>query len=81
VVLELSSFQIELAVALTPDIAVFTNLSPDHLDRQAGWAGYFGASARLVLREGGPDRAIIGGGTEVEGQFTSPIQLSPGVNR
>ncbi|MBT8409452.1 MAG: UDP-N-acetylmuramoyl-L-alanine--D-glutamate ligase, partial [Alphaproteobacteria bacterium] len=31
VVLELSSYQTELARALTPDIAVFTNLSPDHL--------------------------------------------------
>ncbi|MGB0799121.1 MAG: Mur ligase family protein, partial [Planktomarina sp.] len=33
VVLELSSYQTDLARALTPDIAVFTNLSPDHLDR------------------------------------------------
>src|SRR6056297_4281122 len=32
VVLELSSYQTDLARALTPDVAVFTNLSPDHLD-------------------------------------------------
>ena len=37
VVLELSSYQTELARSLTPDIAVFTNLSPDHLDRHAGY--------------------------------------------
>lgn len=36
VVLELSSYQIELARALAPDIAVFINLSPDHLDRHNG---------------------------------------------
>ena len=36
IVLELSSYQTELARALTPDIAVFTNLSPDHLDRHGG---------------------------------------------
>ena len=47
VVLELSSYQTELARALTPDIAVFTNLSPDHLDRHAGMGGYFAAKRRL----------------------------------
>ena len=59
VVLELSSYQTDLARALTPDVAVFTNLSPDHLDRHAGMGGYFAAKRRLFA-EGGPDRAIIG---------------------
>ncbi len=43
VVLELSSYQTDLARALTPDIAVFTNLSPDHQDRHGGIGGYFAA--------------------------------------
>ena len=59
VVLELSSYQTDLARALTPDIAVFTNLSPDHLDRHSGMGGYFAAKRRLFA-EGGPDRAVIG---------------------
>ncbi|MEP2715885.1 UDP-N-acetylmuramoyl-L-alanine--D-glutamate ligase [Pseudophaeobacter sp.] len=59
VVLELSSYQTELARALTPDVAIFTNLSEDHLDRHAGMGGYFAAKRRLFA-EGGPDRAIIG---------------------
>ncbi|MEL7253524.1 MAG: UDP-N-acetylmuramoyl-L-alanine--D-glutamate ligase [Pseudomonadota bacterium] len=59
VVLELSSYQTELARALTPDVAVFTNLSPDHLDRHGGFGGYFAAKRRL-FSEGGPDRAVIG---------------------
>jgi UDP-N-acetylmuramoylalanine--D-glutamate ligase len=67
VVLELSSYQTELARALTPDITVFTNLSPDHLDRHHGMGGYFAAKRRL-FSEGGPDRAIIGV-DELEGQF------------
>ncbi len=67
VVLELSSYQTELARALTPDVAVFTNLSPDHLDRHGGMGGYFAAKARLFTM-GGPDRAVIGV-DEVEGQF------------
>ncbi|MGR3710859.1 MAG: UDP-N-acetylmuramoyl-L-alanine--D-glutamate ligase [Alterinioella nitratireducens] len=67
IVLELSSYQTELARALTPDIAVFTNLSPDHLDRHGGMGGYFAAKRRLFA-EGGPDRAIIGV-DEVEGAY------------
>ena len=59
IVLELSSYQTELARALTPDVAVFTNLTPDHLDRHGGFGGYFAAKRRL-FSEGGPDRAVIG---------------------
>ena len=77
VVLELSSYQTELARSLTPDVAVFTNLSPDHLDRHGGMGGYFAAKRRLFA-EGGPDRAIIGV-DETEGRFLAG-QLSEGPN-
>jgi len=77
VVLELSSYQTELARSLTPDVAVFTNLSPDHLDRHGGLGGYFAAKRRLFA-EGGPDRAIIGV-DEVEGSYLAG-QLSEGPN-
>lgn len=66
-VLELSSYQTELARSLGPDIAVFMNLSPDHLDRHGGLGGYFAAKARLFTA-GGPDRSIIGV-DEMEGQY------------
>ncbi|WP_372885309.1 UDP-N-acetylmuramoyl-L-alanine--D-glutamate ligase [Shimia sp.] len=75
VVLELSSYQTELARSLTPDIAVFTNLSPDHLDRHGGAGGYFAAKRRLFA-EGGPDRAVIGV-DEPEGAFLAG-QMSMG---
>ncbi|MCF6234132.1 MAG: UDP-N-acetylmuramoyl-L-alanine--D-glutamate ligase [Rhodobacteraceae bacterium] len=75
VVLELSSYQTELARSLTPDVAVFTNLSPDHLDRHGGLGGYFAAKRRLFA-EGGPDRAIIGV-DEDEGAFLAG-QMSEG---
>ncbi|WP_027243548.1 UDP-N-acetylmuramoyl-L-alanine--D-glutamate ligase [Leisingera daeponensis] len=77
VVLELSSYQTELARALTPDVAVFTNLSPDHLDRHGGMGGYFAAKRRLFA-EGGPDRAVIGI-DEDEGLFLAG-QLSEGAS-
>ncbi|MCY4167749.1 MAG: UDP-N-acetylmuramoyl-L-alanine--D-glutamate ligase [Rhodobacter sp.] len=75
VVLEFSSYQTDLARALTPDIAVFTNLSPDHLDRHGGVGGYFAAKRRLFV-EGAPDRAVIGV-DEPEGRFLAN-QLSMG---
>ena len=75
VVLELSSYQTELARALTPDVAVFINLSPDHLDRHGGMGGYFAAKRRLFA-EGGPDRAVIGV-DEAEGAFLAG-QLAEG---
>lgn len=59
IVLELSSYQTDLARALAPDIAVFMNLSPDHLDRHSGLGGYFAAKRRLFI-EGGPERSVIG---------------------
>lgn len=76
VVLELSSYQTELARSLTPDVCVFTNLSPDHLDRHAGFGGYFAAKRRLFA-EGGPDRAVIGV-DEDEGRFlANQLQEAP----
>lgn len=71
VVLELSSYQIDLARALQPDIAVFTNLSPDHLDRHGGIGGYFAAKRRLFT-QGGPERSVIGV-DENEGRFLANV--------
>lgn len=80
VVLELSSYQTDLARALTPDVAVFTNLTPDHLDRHAGLGGYFAAKRRLFA-EGGPDRAIIGV-DETEGRYlANQLAVGPGDDR
>ena len=70
-VLELSSYQIELARALQPDVAVFLNLSPDHLDRHGGMGGYFAAKRRLFT-QGGPERSIIGV-DENEGRFLANV--------
>ncbi|TGN62032.1 UDP-N-acetylmuramoyl-L-alanine--D-glutamate ligase [Paracoccus liaowanqingii] len=79
-VLELSSYQTDLARALTPDVAVFTNLSPDHLDRHGGLGGYFAAKRRLFA-EGGPDRAVIGV-DEPEGQYLAgQLAMGPADDR
>ena len=57
-VLELSSFQIEIANFLSPDIAIFLNFSKDHLDRHGGIGGYFNSKAGLFYK-GMPKFSII----------------------
>ena len=71
VVLELSSYQTEVARSLTPDIAVFLNLTPDHLDRHGGLGGYFAAKRRLFTA-GAPERSVIGV-DQPEGQWLANL--------
>ncbi len=59
-VLELSSFQLDLAKSFRPDIAVMLNISPDHLDRHGDMAGYIAAKKRIFANQTKDDTAIIG---------------------
>lgn len=58
-VLELSSFQIDLAHSLACDIALLTNITPDHLDRYPDFAAYAAAKARLFDMQPDGATAII----------------------
>ncbi len=70
-ILEISSYQAELARTLHPDIAVFTNLTADHLDRHSGKGGYFAAKSRLFTM-GSPERCVIGV-DEKEGRYLANL--------
>ncbi|MBI1366752.1 MAG: UDP-N-acetylmuramoyl-L-alanine--D-glutamate ligase [Alphaproteobacteria bacterium] len=59
-VLELSSFQLDLATSLRANIAVLLNVSPDHLDRHGDMAGYVAAKRRIFLNQTADDWAIVG---------------------
>ena len=62
-VLELSSYQLDLTVKAAFDIAVWLNISPDHLDRHGGMDGYVAAKRRIFRDRADPRRtqtAIIG---------------------
>ena len=52
-VLELSSFQIDLTHSLDCDVAVLTNITPDHLDRYEGFDAYAASKARLFEMSNG----------------------------
>jgi len=56
-VIEVSSFQIDLAPSLAPTVGVLLNLTPDHLDRHGTMANYAAVKERLVAKA---ERALIG---------------------
>lgn len=56
-VIEMSSYQIDLAPSLSPSIGLLLNLSPDHIDRHGTMEHYAAVKERLVIAA---DTAIIG---------------------
>jgi UDP-N-acetylmuramoylalanine--D-glutamate ligase len=58
-VLEVSSFQLEGTRKFHPKVALFTNLSPDHLDRHPSFEAYAAAKARVFANQTGDDFAVV----------------------
>jgi UDP-N-acetylmuramoylalanine--D-glutamate ligase len=58
-VAELSSFQLELIENFEPKIAIFLNLTPDHLDRHKTLAAYGAAKARIFENQTAEDFAVL----------------------
>ncbi len=59
-VMEVSSYQLDLLSSAVFDIAVLLNLSPDHLHRHGGMAGYIEAKKIIFRGQGSRHTAIIG---------------------
>jgi UDP-N-acetylmuramoylalanine--D-glutamate ligase len=59
-VIEMSSYQIDLTHSLAPDVAVLLNITPDHLDRHGGMAGYIAAKKRLFAAQRPGQAAVVG---------------------
>ena len=72
-VLELSSFRLEVsgALGLGPDVAVITNITPNHLDRHGNMASYREAKAQVLVRA---RVAVLPPDAELGG----PLDLPPG---
>jgi UDP-N-acetylmuramoylalanine--D-glutamate ligase len=58
-VVELSSFQLELIDTFRPNISVFLNLTPDHLDRHHTLEAYGAAKARIFENQTETDSAVL----------------------
>ncbi len=60
IVCEASSFQLESCPRLLPELAVFTNLTPDHLGRHHSMERYGECKRRLFVRDGeAASRAVV----------------------
>ncbi|MBN8841089.1 MAG: UDP-N-acetylmuramoyl-L-alanine--D-glutamate ligase, partial [Sphingomonadales bacterium] len=86
-VLELSSYQIDLTHSLDCDVAVLLNLTPDHLDRYDGFAGYAASKARLFAMQSPAHEAVIGIGDAPSAEIARSLsargehltKIAPGV--
>ena len=58
-VTEISSFQLEFVDRFKAGIALFLNVSQNHLDWHPSFDAYFGSKAKLVLAQGAGDRAVL----------------------
>jgi len=58
-VLELSSFQLELIHDFLPDIAIFLNLTPDHLDRHQTMANYLKTKLKIFMNQNNSHKAVL----------------------
>jgi len=58
VVAEVSSFQLEDIESFKPSVAIWTNLTPDHLDRYADLQAYGAAKARMIENMDGRDHLV-----------------------
>src|SRR3989344_6744305 len=59
-VIEVSSYQLDLTTRFAPDVAILTNVSPDHLDRHGGMEGYVAAKRRIFQNLDDKDLALVG---------------------
>jgi UDP-N-acetylmuramoylalanine--D-glutamate ligase len=67
-VLEISSYQVDLSPSLKPEVAVLSNITPDHIDRHGSLEAYAAVKARLLWQAIG-GVAVIG----IDGSLTSAI--------
>jgi UDP-N-acetylmuramoylalanine--D-glutamate ligase len=58
-VLELSSFQLELVPSLRCDVAVWLNITPDHIDRHGDLEGYIAAKRHIFDNQRAVDVAVV----------------------
>ena len=61
IVLEISSYQMDLCPTFRPDIAVLLNITPDHLDRHGTFENYIESKTRIFENDGSEEGlAVIG---------------------
>lgn len=76
VALELSSFQLETIKTFRPDVAVWLNFSPDHMDRYESVAQYREAKLRIFENQKAGDAAVVRYGEDLPGVGSRVVTFS-----
>ncbi len=72
-VAELSSFQL-ISMRKSPDVAVVTNLSPNHLDMHKDMREYIDAKKNIFLHQGAFSRTVLNGDNEITLGFLPEVR-------
>ncbi|HIW23198.1 MAG TPA: UDP-N-acetylmuramoyl-L-alanine--D-glutamate ligase [Candidatus Acutalibacter stercoravium] len=72
-VVELSSFQL-ISMRESPDVAVVTNLSPNHLDVHKDMQEYIDAKKNILLHQNAFSRTVLNAGNAVTASFAPEVR-------
>jgi len=72
-VVELSSFQL-LSMRCSPDVAVVTNISPNHLDVHKDMEEYIGAKKNIISHQNAFSKAVISADNAAAAAFASDVR-------
>ena len=76
-VCEVSSFQLEAVDRFRPDVAVLTNVTPDHLDRYGSFEDYAAAKQRVFANQRPEDFAVVNADDPVANRARTPARRIP----
>jgi len=72
-VIEVSSYQIDLAPGFAPKIGILLNITPDHIDRHGSFSHYASVKARLFDHMGRGETAIINVDDEASAEICTEV--------
>jgi UDP-N-acetylmuramoylalanine--D-glutamate ligase len=72
-VLELSSFQL-MTIRKSPDVAVITNLAPNHLDIHKGMEEYIDAKKNIFINDPQPVRVVLNYDNDITRSFIPEVK-------
>ncbi len=73
-VVETSSFQAELMPSAAYDVAVWLNITPDHIDRHGDMQGYVNAKKKMFRIAGKPQTFVMGADDDYSRNVTSEFE-------
>lgn len=74
IVLEISSFQLDLIEAFKPEVAVILNITPDHLNRYESFAHYAVSKMRITENQDNHDSVVLNYDSELIRKFEPQIK-------